>query len=70
QIGGQAVGPVMAGAMFDYTDSYIGAFLFFAAMVSIGSLLILTVTPKKTLRVPSRPWQIHFFITSGKTRKW
>ena len=45
QIGGQAVGPIMAGAVFDYTDSYIGAFLFFAAFISVGSLLILTAVP-------------------------
>jgi MFS family permease len=45
QIGGQAVGPIMAGAVFDYTDSYIGAFLFFATVVSIGSVLILTAVP-------------------------
>jgi sugar phosphate permease len=45
QIGGQAVGPVMAGAVFDYTDSYIGAFLFFAVAVSIGSVLILIAVP-------------------------
>lgn len=45
QIGGQAIGPVLAGAVFDYTDSYMGAFLFFAAAVSIGSLLILTAVP-------------------------
>ncbi len=53
QIGGQAVGPVMAGAMFDYTDSYIGAFLFFAAMVSIGSLLILTAVPPNVAPKPA-----------------
>lgn len=45
QIGGQAVGPIMAGAVFDYTDSYIGAFLCFAAVVLVGSLLILTAVP-------------------------
>lgn len=45
QIGGQAVGPVMAGAVFDYTDSYIGAFIFFAAVVSIGSFSILAAVP-------------------------
>jgi sugar phosphate permease len=45
QIGGQAVGPILAGAVFDYTDSYIGAFLFFAAVVSIGSSLILIAVP-------------------------
>lgn len=45
QIGGQAVGPVMAGAVFDYTDSYMGAFLFFAAAVLIGSFLIITAVP-------------------------
>jgi sugar phosphate permease len=45
QIGGQAVGPVMAGTVFDYTHSYMGAFLFFATVVAIGSLLILTAVP-------------------------
>ena len=45
QIGGQAVGPIMAGAVFDYTDSYIGAFLFFAVMVSVGSALVLIAAP-------------------------
>lgn len=45
QIGGQAIGPVTAGAVFDYTGGYIGAFLFFAAVVAIGSLLVLTAVP-------------------------
>jgi MFS family permease len=45
QIGGQAIGPVTAGAVYDYTGGYIGAFLFFAVVVAIGSLLILTAIP-------------------------
>ncbi len=45
QIGGQAVGPVMAGAVFDYTDSYMGAFLFFAVAVTLGSFLIIAAVP-------------------------
>ena len=53
QIGGQAVGPVMAGTVFDYTHSYMGAFLFFATVVAIGSLLILTaVPPEAESRLP------------------
>ncbi len=45
QIAGQAVGPVMAGAVFDLTGSYMGAFIFFAVVVAAGSALILTATP-------------------------
>jgi MFS family permease len=45
QIGGQAIGPITAGAVFDYTGDYLGAFIFFAIVVAIGSLLILTAVP-------------------------
>ncbi len=45
QIGGQALGPITAGVVFDYTGDYLGAFVFFAIVVAIGSLLILTAVP-------------------------
>jgi hypothetical protein len=38
----------MAGTVFDYTNSYMGGFLCFAAVVAIGSLLILTAVPPET----------------------
>lgn len=55
QIGGQAIGPVTAGAVFDYTGGYIGAFLFFAVVVAIGSLLILTAVPPDAEPVEQHP---------------
>jgi OFA family oxalate/formate antiporter-like MFS transporter len=45
QIGGQAVGPVTAGLVFDATGSYDMVFLFFASVVALGSLLVLTAIP-------------------------
>lgn len=45
QIGGQAIGPVTAGAVFDYTGSYLPAFVFFAGAVAIGSLFVLAAVP-------------------------
>jgi hypothetical protein len=46
---------VTAGAVFDYTGGYIGAFLFFAVVVSIGSLLILTAVPPETEPTQAQP---------------
>jgi MFS family permease len=45
QIGGQAVGPVAAGFVLDATGSYHGVFLFFAGVVVLGSVLVLTDVP-------------------------
>ncbi|MBI3326168.1 MAG: MFS transporter [Nitrospinae bacterium] len=45
QIGGQAVGPVAAGFVFDATGSYHLVFLVFACVVALGSLLVLTAVP-------------------------
>ena len=39
QIGGQAVGPVLAGFLFDATGSYQVSFLIFASAVWAGGLL-------------------------------
>jgi MFS family permease len=45
QLGGQAVGPVAAGFVFDATGSYRVVFLFFSGVVALGSLLALTAVP-------------------------
>ena len=45
QIGGQALGPVLAGFLFDATDSYRVAFLVFALAVWSGGLLVLAAVP-------------------------
>jgi MFS family permease len=45
QIGGQAVGPVAAGFVFDATGSYHMVFLIFAGVVALGSLLVLAAIP-------------------------
>jgi MFS transporter, OFA family, oxalate/formate antiporter len=49
QIGGQAVGPVAAGFVFDATGSYHMVFLSFAGVVALGSLLVLTAIPPKSV---------------------
>jgi OFA family oxalate/formate antiporter-like MFS transporter len=48
QIGGQAIGPVAAGAVFDLTGGYHGAFVFFASAVSLASLLVLAAVPPRS----------------------
>jgi MFS family permease len=45
QLGGQAVGPVAAGFVFDATGSYHAVFLCFAGVVALGSILVLTAVP-------------------------
>ena len=47
QVSGQAMGPVIAGFMFDYTDSYQLPFWFFAAGVLLAGLLALAATPPR-----------------------
>jgi len=45
QIGGQALGPVLAGFLFDATNSYRTPFLVFALTVWSGGLLVLAAVP-------------------------
>jgi MFS family permease len=45
QIGGQALGPVIAGFMFDATGAYLLPFLVFGIAVSLAGLLVLAATP-------------------------
>ena len=53
QIGGQAVGPVLAGFMFDATGSYLMPFLVFAGVASSAGVLVLFATPPRL--VESKP---------------
>lgn len=48
QIGGQALGPVAAGVVFDLTGGYHGAFVFFASAVALASLLVLAAVPPRS----------------------
>ncbi len=45
QIGGQVMGPIIAGVTFDVTRSYWPPFLGFALAVSLAGLLVLAATP-------------------------
>ena len=45
QIGGQAIGPVVAGFLFDATGDYRTPFIIFGAAVSMGALLVLSAVP-------------------------
>ena len=47
QVGGQALGPVIAGFMFDYFDSYRIPFSFFAVAVFLAGILALAAKPPK-----------------------
>jgi MFS transporter, OFA family, oxalate/formate antiporter len=52
QIAGQAVGPVTAGFVFDATGNYHSVFLFFAGVVALGSVLVLTAIPPTSEDLP------------------
>ena len=48
QVGGQALGPVIAGFMFDYFDSYRIPFTFFAVAVFLAGIMALAARPPET----------------------
>jgi MFS family permease len=52
QIGGQALGPITAGVIFDVTDGYAIAFVGFACVVALGSLLVLAAVPPRQFGTP------------------
>ncbi len=54
QVGGQALGPVIAGFMFDYFDSYRIPFTFFAGAVFLAGLLALAAKPPPAPTPPPR----------------
>ena len=45
QLGGQALGPVIAGFMFDYFDSYQVPFTFFAVAVFLAGIMAMAANP-------------------------
>ena len=47
QVGGQALGPIIAGFLYDFTGSYFWPFRIFSTAVFIAGLLVLTATPPK-----------------------
>ena len=50
QVGGQALGPVIAGFMFDYFDSYRIPFTFFAVAVFLAGIMALAAKPPRAPR--------------------
>ena len=57
QVGGQALGPVIAGFMFDYFESYQIPFTFFAVAVFMAGIMALAAKPPQapTPAPPSQP---------------
>ena len=57
QVGGQALGPVIAGFMFDYFDSYRIPFTFFAVAVFMAGIMAVAAKPPQapTPAPPSEP---------------
>ena len=47
QVGGQALGPIIAGFLYDFTGSYLWPFRIFSTAVFIAGLMVLTATPPK-----------------------
>ena len=45
QIGGQALGPLIAGFMFDFTDGYRAPFTVFGVIVATAAVMVLAATP-------------------------
>jgi len=55
QIGGQAIGPVLAGFMFDATGSYQMPFLVFTGAATLAAILALFATPPKLSALTQEP---------------
>ena len=45
QVGGQAIGPIFAGLMFDGTGSYQAPFLVLALVATLAGLMVIFATP-------------------------
>jgi MFS family permease len=52
---GSAAGPIMAGAVFDRTSSYIGVFLFFAVFLLIAGVLPMGCVPYRDREAAATP---------------
>ena len=55
QIGGQAIGPVVSGFMFDSIGGYRAPFVIFATAVGIAALLVLTAVPPPRREAVQQP---------------
>ena len=55
QIGGQAVGPVLAGFLFDATGSYETALMVFTGSALFAGVIALFATPPKLLERTPEP---------------
>ena len=51
QIGGQAIGPVVSGFMFDASGGYLVPFVIFGSAVALAALLVLAAVPPTRGRV-------------------
>ena len=51
QIGGQAIGPVVSGFMFDASGGYLVPFVIFGSAVALSALLVLAAVPPTRRRV-------------------
>ena len=47
QLGGQAVGPIISGFIFDATDSYRMTFIGLGAVVALAAVMVLAATPPR-----------------------
>ena len=47
QIGGQAIGPVVSGFMFDASGGYLAPFVIFGSAVALAALLVLAAVPPR-----------------------
>jgi sugar phosphate permease len=47
QVGGQAIGPILAGVLFDVTGGYQLPFTIFTVSAALAGLLVLTATPPR-----------------------
>ena len=57
QIGGQAIGPVVSGFMFDTSGGYLVPFVIFGSAVALSALLVLAAVPptRRTVAVVVSP---------------
>ncbi len=55
QIGGQAIGPVVSGFMFDASGGYRGPFVILGAAVGLSALLVLAAVPPPRRDTPGTP---------------
>ena len=53
QIGGQAIGPVVSGYMFDASGGYFMPFVIFGSAVVLSAVMVLAAVPPRRRQAPS-----------------